>query len=275
MKKLLMILLVLGIVFVSGCTGGGTTSSSDGILIKSFIIDPPQVEGGETVWFILDIQNVGGSKATGVTADLVGLPVQWGTPQTKGGNDIGELLPPEQGLEGEIASVEWSLTAPPSQTTIKYPVESVVNYHYQTHTEALVRVATRDWIRSLPQDNQQDEMNKLGQIQKSPEGGPIQTEIKVRSGTVYAGKDFRVILDIRNQGNGRPKDDIVNISPKGFNCDEEGNIKLIQGKSRQVRCTVDTSGIDSWKNLRLDVDLDYDYSVRDTKEVTVIGSPSS
>ena len=120
MRTILPLLFLVVIVALSGCIGGGgATSSSNGIIISSFISDPSLVEGGETVYFIADIQNVGGVKATGVRGELIGLPSGWSLRQV-GGGDCGELSPPESasGIEGDICTFEWQGNAPPSDTTI-------------------------------------------------------------------------------------------------------------------------------------------------------------
>ncbi len=274
MKQILPILFLIGIVALSGCIGdSGATSSTNGIIIQSFTADPDQVEGNEVVYFTADIKNVGGAKATGVTGDLIGLP--WSTDQTAG-EECGTIYPPEPNIEGEACTFEWTGTAPPSQTTITYPVDVKINYHYATNYEALIRVASRDWIKGLPKDQQDSEKGKLGLSESSAQVGPIHATIVLRSPEVYSGQDTRAVLDIQNVGSGRPKDDFITVTvdqAQGVKCSSTGPIKLSQGKSKQIRCTLPTSGITDWQNIRIDVDLSYEYWVKTSTEVTVLSSP--
>ncbi len=278
MKKLLMILLVLGVVFISGCTGGGNTggTSTNGLSITSILVDPSSIEAGETTYLMVDIENVGGEKADGINAQVIGLPSGWVIDTVS--NVPNELYPPEGGLKGEIATIEWVLKSPSEQQTeITYPGEVTLDYHYKTHLENLVRVADRNWIRSLPEDQGKTETSKLGTIEPGSQRGPIHATIKMSSSSVYSGTTARVILDIQNVGSGsvsyNGKNDYILVSAQGLsNCDL-GEIKLIRGQSRQLRCDIDTSDIDTWKNVRIDVDLEYNYRLRKMFEIIVTPKP--
>lgn len=274
MKNILPLLFLSGIVILSGCTSGGTTSSSNGIIISSFIADPAIVEGTETVYFVAGIQNVGGVKATGIKGELIGLPSGWNLRQTTF-NDCSGLLPPEiaSGAEGETCDFEWEGTAPSSDTTIIYPVDFKVSYNYATKYEALLKVASRDWIKSLPTDEQESEKSELGVSYSGTQIGPIHVSVKLRTAEIYAGSTAYVILDIQNVGSGRPTNDIININVNGVSCSGAGQVKLSQGKSKQIRCTMPTANIKNWQNVRIDVDLNYDYWVKTSTEVEVLAAP--
>jgi len=275
MKTILPLLFLAVIVALSGCIGGGgATSSSNGIIVSSFITDPSLVEASETVYFTADIQNVGGVKATGVRGELIGLPSGWSLRQTAG-SDCSVLFPPEpaSGIEGDICTFEWEGTAPSSDTTMTYPVDFKVSYNYATKYEALLRVASRDWIRGLPTEEQDSEKGKLGVSYSGTQMGPIHVNVKLRSAEIYSGSTAYVILDIQNVGSGRPTNDIINIGVSGVSCSGAGQVKLSQGKSKQIRCTMPTSGIKNWQNIRIDVDLNYDYWVKTSTEVQVLSAP--
>lgn len=273
MKKILPILfLLIFIIALSGCVGDRTQGgSSNGLIIQRFTADPDTVEGGEIVYFTTDVKNVGGAKAEGISAELIGLP--WSvSPLSESGCTI--LYPPEEGVEGETCTFEWQGTAPSADTTMTYPVDVKVNYNYATHYDALVRVASRDWIRSLPQDQQESERNKLGISQESAHIGPIHATLKLRTNEVYSGRNAYVYIYIQNVGSGRPENDMVNVAIEGLSgCSKSGAVKLSQGQSTQIRCQLGTGGIDKWKSAKVGIDLSYRYWVKSTTEVTVLAKP--
>jgi len=276
MKKILIIFLVLGVVFISGCTTQSTGSSSnDGIVITSFIADPPTTQGGdqERVYLLMDIQNTGGEIARIQEAKIIGLPTAGNTGWKGSLTPIqtpGELYPPEKGIEGEIATLEWELTPPASQTDIDYPAEGVIKYDYGTHIETLVRLANKDWLRSLPYDERQTESEKQGTISGGIQNGPIHATIKPTSST-----GSRLIIDIQNAGSGFAENDQVSVSVTGMTCDSLSNpVTLIRGKSKQFRCdTIEPTQQEQWKNVRIDVDLSYVYVVKRPVTITVEGTP--
>jgi hypothetical protein len=173
MKKWLTLLLVLGVVFLSGCDGVGGVGrgSTNGLIISSFSVDPTEVYPGDTVYVTAEITNVGGAIANGISSGLQGLslPQEGESPRDTQWQIVQEptmpasLYPPEAGLEGESEVLEWELRAPNEQANdLSYDGEVDIIYSYATHTENLIRVANRDWIRTLPEDQKNTEMDKLG-----------------------------------------------------------------------------------------------------------------
>jgi len=66
--------LLVVIVIASGCVGSvGNRSSNDAIIINEFSLDPKVLEPDDTASFFLDIENVGGTTARCVTAELYGI----------------------------------------------------------------------------------------------------------------------------------------------------------------------------------------------------------
>src|SRR3989338_6745535 len=73
MKKIYVILAVMLVVVISGCTGGNTPPAPDrGITINSFETSQGVVEAmaGEPVIFDMEIENVGGTTANNVVIEL-------------------------------------------------------------------------------------------------------------------------------------------------------------------------------------------------------------
>ncbi len=79
-KALLPLVLIACVIMVSGCTGGEekNTYANDGIVITEFSVDPVRINDDETSTFYLEFENIGGTTATAITANLYGLE-GWGT----------------------------------------------------------------------------------------------------------------------------------------------------------------------------------------------------
>lgn len=275
MKRFLFLLLLIGVVFFAGCTGGGGGGTNDGIVITSFYADPSEVEGGDHIYVLMDIENRGGDVARGIQVRLIGLPT--GATGFSGNFDNPdglptELYPPETGTAGEPATLEWDLIAPESQTDITYPAEGLIEYSYASHVESLVALANRDWLRSLPPDKRKSESDKQGTVSGGIQNGPIHATIKPSTST-----GSRLILDIQNVGSGTLKNnEIRTVKVTGMTCSKLSSpVRMIRGESKQFRCepTESPTEQERWKNIRIDVDLEYDYSVSRTIDIRVLKTP--
>ncbi len=135
MKKILPLVFLISVLIVSGCVKqGGGGGTNDGVIITSFVVDPSPVEGGDHVYLLMDIENRGGDVARNIEAKLIGLPTGergFSIESITGKPD--ELYPPEAGITGEVATIEWDLKTPESETDIDYPVEGEIKYSYN-HT---------------------------------------------------------------------------------------------------------------------------------------------
>src|SRR3989338_8230605 len=67
-----LLLLVALIVVISGCVTSSNKNPNDAIVINEFSADPPLAEPDDVVNVFLDIENLGGTTARCVTADLYG-----------------------------------------------------------------------------------------------------------------------------------------------------------------------------------------------------------
>ncbi|MBS3051650.1 MAG: hypothetical protein J4400_05890 [Candidatus Aenigmarchaeota archaeon] len=67
-----IILLLLAVIVASGCVATSNRNPNDAIVINEFSADPPLAEPDDVVNMFLDIENVGGTTARCVTAELYG-----------------------------------------------------------------------------------------------------------------------------------------------------------------------------------------------------------
>jgi hypothetical protein len=280
MKRFLPLLLIIGVVIVSGCVsqgkGGGGTN---GIIIESFSPAISEVEPREEVDVTALIKNVGGAKTTNIQAQLLGLTDEWGFNPGRS-QSIGDLLPPDadRGIEGEEEELIWYLTPPSKQVTLPYEMELRVYYNYETSSVSQIRVATRNYIGSFPTDQQEAERNKLGVRVQQASSGPISINVIARSKVIdNPGENLSVTVDVQNVGGGTADNDRVGISvssDRSVSCTgiEGGQITLSRGKSRQIRCTINTGGIpaNGWGEIPLTINLNYRYWVSSVSTITVL-----
>src|SRR3989338_1642208 len=74
------IILIFAIIAIAGCTGFGRSVNADannGISIVLFAASPAEERSGGLILFDLEIENVGGTTARNVRADLFGVERQW------------------------------------------------------------------------------------------------------------------------------------------------------------------------------------------------------
>jgi len=73
-RKLVLILLVISLAVIAGCTQRKTQiDSNNGLRINDFSVDPDIAESGDVIKFFLDIENMGGTTAECVKAQIYGV----------------------------------------------------------------------------------------------------------------------------------------------------------------------------------------------------------
>ena len=72
-KELLFILAILAVVAVSACVSSTNTQLDNGLVVNQFSADPSSVDAEDTVSFLLDVENVGGTTASCVVSELFGI----------------------------------------------------------------------------------------------------------------------------------------------------------------------------------------------------------
>ncbi len=91
-----ILLLVVMIVFLSGCTAQSNVNANNGLNVNDFSADPPVAEATDPVRFFIDAENVGGTTARCVTTELFGVDT-WRTIDGQPISVFGPIIP-TQGL---------------------------------------------------------------------------------------------------------------------------------------------------------------------------------
>ena len=157
-KNHILILFILSVVAIAGCVGQRqtTVAPNDGLVITEFSDDNDKVDEGENVAFTLGVENQGGTDASNVIAELVGIEQTW--------RDIdGELLldtqskdlknmlrpDPQFNIPGDLKTAIWRLKTPSlPQLTQPFTVKAKVTYDYNTTGAITIKAASKTFIRA-------------------------------------------------------------------------------------------------------------------------------
>jgi hypothetical protein len=223
--KFLLLLCVIAIVPISGCTTGTTsgTTGGPGLVVETFKTTLDSVESRESVGLHLEARNMGGYNGladTGVPAiaQIMAIdPTEWSvTPSTV--IDLGTLLMPDPNSQtpGQLGKANWELLAPPLNrgTTKTYNVMARVFYPYETTTIKSVWFVTAEEMRRIVQNGE-----ALQSDPQTQSAGPL--TVTVNAGNFVRANEFKdskfqLQIKIDNTGGGqiRGKDYPVALTVK-------------------------------------------------------------
>lgn len=289
MKNELVLFLLVGAVFLSGCIGQGGPSggsAGNGVIIQSFSPDLSSIEGGGEVGLTLTIKNIGGMDAIDLQASLLG--INWvGSSNTQTLERLSKA-DPTTGAQGEDYTFDWSVTTPESKSSdITYDIGARVTYSYSTVSETQLRIATRAYYKTITQPGSK-QTKIFGIVKTMTTSGPFAVTVSSRVPYVESGdKPFRVQFVLQNAGSGRTyADDIAtnldkvkkinvtldteDITDSCFQSGTNANVKLSGGKGKTFYCDISVPGITNYIEKVITVNITYDYFVDSTTSVTVL-----
>ncbi len=294
--KRLSIFLIFLIIAISGCVGqdGFTVSTKDGVAITDFSFEYSPVYAKENVGLRLEVQNVGGSKATLKKIQVYGVDFgsddrDWGIRNDDAIKKLNEELyqpDPDINLEGAKYYHEWRLKAPSEVLAeTKYDFVARVEYDYTTTYTGIIRLVNEDYLQSLSDEDRQKLYGSGGIISSELTNGPI-------SVIPYSGRHFivddlsarNIKFKIENVGKGYTylcpvgrdcvNDDpianksYVRIETRGdISCN--GEVKLSSGKSHVIDCTFTPSSVENKVDKTFQIELEYSYYIDDFTSITV------
>jgi hypothetical protein len=210
--KFLLLLCVIAIVPISGCTAGtgNTTGGGPGLVIETFKSSLTSIESGERVGLQLEVRNVGeynGIAGLGVPtiAEIMAIdPTEWMVnPATV--VDVGTLLMPdaESQTQGALGKANWDLQAPllSRGTTKTYEVRARVYYPYETKAIKPIWFVTAEELRRIVQNGE-----ALAGEAQTQSAGPL--TVTVNAGNFVKAREFRdskfqLQIKIDNTGGGQ------------------------------------------------------------------------
>lgn len=313
MLKLLVLLLpILAVVMISGCTTpGGGQASGPGVVILAWEPDHTSVESDDDVQLRLKVKNQGGEQAEMVSAVLTGITLggdEW-FPKT-GNLEVpiqSILLPPNPryGTEGEEATFIWELSAPllPEGITRTYTPGVRVLYNYVTTAVKPITLVNEDELRRL--------IDTGGSIPSQPSqhsGGPLSVSVVTGKHIKVSNDNMQLVpitIHIENTGGGIPfyygstygasvygipeeaeyyVSLAIELPPQlGFagKCNEfggtgftmGGNVLLWKGRSADVTCELNILSVPAFtEESSIKLYLAYSYAIDRSTMVSVKGT---
>jgi len=300
-KLVLLILPLLAVVMISGCTStGGGATFGPGVVILNWEPTFSAVEEGDSVQFRLRMQNQGEVTATSVDPQIIGItPEDWQI-STYSGGFLGssELVPPDRfrNTEGQIRQDTYDAVAPdlPRGTTQTFTPQIRVYYHYRTTASKLVTLVNDQELKRL-----QDKGQTLSSKDTISSSGPL--KVTVNAGKFIKAKEmggvsraFPISIEIQNVGGGvvSTRGASANDYQVGFNmpttnsgrlnignCLTGGSsyagsaVTLWKGQSATVTCTATiSSSLLASEEVNMMIVLEYDYYIDASTSVTVTGN---
>jgi len=266
MKRLLPLLLLIGVVATAGCQIGGTrigqggtevglacpgSGVTEGISLTDWSFDFNQIYGSEAVGLTLTAENFGGKDGTLVSYNIFGpdivtsgaTPMQWTSDKSIAGT-INQALPApntDLGMPGGMYTDTWTMTAP-SGLTVETPFTFNVRttYDYSTSFSGVLTVVSSTYLRTLPEEERKALIQSGGLSAQCFTGGPI--KIEGAAGTHFVdpgGASKTVRFKITNVGTGFP---FYNTADKTYNgIDTSTMYKVhVQPTTTGITCTDQT-----------------------------------
>ncbi len=226
MKKLLFLAVILSIVFVSGCNGGGYVVQNAGGVIQDFSFDFGSVYDDDTVMLNVEVQNVGGKEIESTNLYVYGQNIDAGTnvwhveqsipgvsstsPYITDSLASADFMPPdeEQGIPGGGRMYTFILRPPDMLDGIP-PVRqdfyARLCFPYSTSTLTMVTLNSKNEMRAERITNTK--------AQSINAAGPIQLELKTQKNIrSIGGKELPLVFSVRDVGGGFSTDQTVACS---------------------------------------------------------------
>jgi len=276
MKKLLMIFLLLGIVFISGCTNDGNSGGgAPSISISQFgpigfgTQENPVISGKNLDLMAVFSNDGGADLKSAPTIKLSGLSSTWINENERVKiEDVNKLK------SGQKKTVRWNLHSPVTSgyelDVQQYPVEVTFTFGYGT-----VFIGQFSWMSSeeyynlLESSDQQtadQALSSKGLNVQTTSKGPITIDLVAEE--VFDTPTVK--LKLRNDGNGRVGGNgrIKFLSVEGLTCDDTGESEgiLLWEKEFETYCDVKV-GSNSDVASQIKVEILYDYTV--SQETTI------
>lgn len=136
MKNILIAFLLVAVIALSGCTGTTEikTDPNNGLVISEFSADPLKAnDQGDSVLFLMDIENLGGVPAKNISLDIYGAE-GWTGEKHKVIND---MSPPDPVTDspGDFQAITMILNTPddlPQGVQANFPITTRVTFDYKT-----------------------------------------------------------------------------------------------------------------------------------------------
>lgn len=196
MKNYLVLMLLVIVVFLSGCTTTKKEISSIGIS-SVLTSDTKEIAASMPVTFILTIKNMASETATDISSQLLNL-TGWRIENQL--QYLDELLP------SDLYKFTWIAYAS-SETNKTFTPFANVFYKMKTKTNLKLRVYDNDYVNTLKPDERDKIRGSSALISSNiSKNTPISIEISLQQPFILSNyaQSFPFVIEIKNIGSGQP-----------------------------------------------------------------------
>lgn len=275
-QRFVIIFLTIFVVIVSSIilqAQASVIGGTAGVVVTSFFADPNIAKGGEPVTFTLTVRNFGGTIATNIKYEILGLEEFESVKILAEGANSLEREDRERSILGEETIQEWEATTIAKKGNVTYPVTARIFYNYTTESNIVLGIYGRnnDLVkeRGITQSIIGQVATTLGPLNVIPIGTiPL----------IENDEDLYINFDIVNIGGGRTYVDNINegldkVEIESQDCGyEESFIIEFKNNMKSVPCKVHID-IDFYgsETKVIQIKLKYSYVTDQTTNVRVLG----
>lgn len=292
MKRSLILLSLIILVFLAGCIGQPSEEAppgvATGVVIKTFMSDIPEIFSGDSVTFYLSLENIGEEDATDVDAKLFGLGTDWIWVSSKVNiSDELSKSQPDYEIPGGIADYTWDATSPSGlKVDNDYTAGVRVYYSYKTTALGNIKVYSEDYLSTLPFEEAQNIRKASGLASFSVTDAPVKVELAgLARPIIYRGdtQSASVMVQMSNIGQGSPynttEDDreitIEYVKVANATCvSRTTDVRLPRVGKKSVTCSfsIPPTGvtITEYTTIPIEVNLIYNYYVDGSTSIKVL-----
>ncbi len=274
--KLIVLLPIVLVLLISGCSsGGGPALGVGGLSVSNFRSDVQSssakpITSDEPFILSLDVKNDGDRSAKSVSVVLQRDASQFTSGQTLRDSSVSEVA------VGDSHTYTFDLKAPkiPNDLVKSYVIVGRVYYGYETDAVKTIQLVGKDEVKRRIDNNQAIPLSGTVQYTK----GPLTVDVGSNIDYVRVSqqkKVYQVPITVTNSGGGvvaqeqlfgSPRDYLVDVKITGASliptnsCGQQKTVKLEQGQSKTMLCefSIDNANtIDETKTIQ--VNLQYNY----------------
>jgi hypothetical protein len=272
MKNRLPLVLLIAIVFLSGCITTEKTTVSNVGLSRTLTSDVKQAKPSMPITFILTVKNLASENAEGILAQLLNLT---------GWTIENELQRLDELMPNDLYKFSWIAYAPSTANKTFMPYANVF-YKMETHARLKLRVYDNSYLNSLkPEEREKIKEGSALLSSIISKNTPVAVKVSLQQPFILTeySQRFPFVLEIKNAGLGKAYSDYAIYSPGGMGesyvrfgyksnstviCDfNDGELVQLINGTKSVACRLLTTQDDVNKYADSVVDFTISYSYLD------------
>jgi NADPH-dependent 7-cyano-7-deazaguanine reductase QueF-like protein len=274
----IFLLILILIIFVSGCISQEEKVSSNVGLSAALTSDAKKIATSSPVTFILTVKNLASEPAKDISVELTNLT---------GWNVENKMQSLPKLVTNDLYKFSW-LAYSPATGNKSFLATADVFYKMDSKAMLKVRVYNNDYLNTLNQEEREKIKSKSALLSSSISSNtPLKISISLQQPFILAqsSQNFPFVINIKNAGLGKvyssystyppaPRDEEYFVfsysSNSTLQCDFANNevVKLVNG-SKSIACKISASGIEKYSDFSINFTLSYSYFDKVKREIEV------